>query len=371
MRIGVPTEIKANENRVAVVPAGVEALVTDGHQVFVQKGAGLGSGITDDEFVEAGAAVVADPDDLWSRVDMIVKVKEPLAAEYPRCRKDLLIFTYFHFAAAKELTYAMIESGALCFTYETLEINRRLPLLTPMSEVAGRMAIQVGAHCLEKAQGGRGVLLGGVPGVDPANVMILGGGVVGTNAARMAAGLGAHVTILDVDLDRLRYLADTMPANVTTVYSSAVNIRTRIPYADLLVGAVLLEGARAPRLVPREYLKLMREGSVIVDVAVDQGGCVETIHPTTHADPTYVVDGVVHYGVANMPGAVARTSTYALTNATLPWVRTLARLGGEAAVRESAPLRSALNVWKGRITHPGVAQAFDLTTVAPLAALAP
>ena len=363
MRIGVPTEIKANENRIAIVPAGVEALVTDGHEVFVQRGAGLGSGISDDELIEAGAKLVDDADELWAMVDMIVKVKEPLPAEYGRCRKDLLVFTYFHFAAARELTDAMIDSGALCFTYETLEIGRRLPLLTPMSEVAGRMAIQVGAHCLEKAQGGRGVLLGGVPGVDPANVLILGGGVVGTNAAKMAAGMGAHVTIMDIDLDRLRYLDDVMPANVTTVYSSAVNIRTRVPYADLLVGAVLLEGARAPTLVPREYLALMREGAVIVDVAVDQGGCVETIHPTTHANPTYVVDGVVHYGVANMPGAVSRTSTYALTNATLPWVRTLARMGGENAVRENAPLRTALNVWKGKVTHRGVAEAFDMPYV--------
>ena len=370
MRIGVPTEIKANENRIAIVPAGVEALVTDGHEVFVQRGAGLGSGISDEELIEAGAKLVDDADELWAMVDMIVKVKEPLPAEYGRCRKDLLVFTYFHFAAARELTDAMIDSGALCFTYETLEIGRRLPLLTPMSEVAGRMAIQVGAHCLEKAQGGRGVLLGGVPGVDPANVLILGGGVVGTNAAKMAAGMGAHVTIMDIDLDRLRYLDDVMPANVTTVYSSAVNIRTRVPYADLLVGAVLLEGARAPTLVPREYLALMREGAVIVDVAVDQGGCVETIHPTTHANPTYVVDGVVHYGVANMPGAVSRTSTYALTNATLPWVRTLARMGGENAVRENAPLRTALNVWKGKVTHRGVAEAFDMPYVPAVDALA-
>ena len=370
MRIGVPTEIKANENRIAIVPAGVEALVTDGHEVFVQRGAGLGSGISDDELIEAGAKLVDDADELWAMVDMIVKVKEPLPAEYGRCRKDLLVFTYFHFAAVRELTDAMIDSGALCFTYETLEIGRRLPLLTPMSEVAGRMAIQVGAHCLEKAQGGRGVLLGGVPGVDPANVLILGGGVVGTNAAKMAAGMGAHVTIMDIDLDRLRYLDDVMPANVTTVYSSAVNIRTRVPYADLLVGAVLLEGARAPTLVPREYLALMREGAVIVDVAVDQGGCVETIHPTTHANPTYVVDGVVHYGVANMPGAVSRTSTYALTNATLPWVRTLARMGGENAVRENAPLRTALNVWKGKVTHRGVAEAFDMPYVPAVDALA-
>jgi alanine dehydrogenase len=367
MKIGVPTEIKANENRVAIVPGGVAALVGDGHEVLVQKGAGLGSGITDAEFVEAGAKIVSKADDVWKKADMVVKVKEPRAAEYAKCRGDLTIFTYFHFAAAEELTRAMIKGGSACFTYETLEVNKTLPLLTPMSEVAGRMAIQVGAACLEKAHGGRGVLLGGVPGVEPGNVLILGGGVVGTNAAKMAAGMGAHVTIMDISLDRLRYLDDVMPANVTTVYSTPVNIRTRVRYADLVVGAVLVEGARAPLLIPRSYLKEMKEGSVIVDVAVDQGGCVETIKPTTHADPTYVVDGVVHYGVANMPGAVARTSTYALTNATLPWVRRLAKLGAKTAVRDDEHLRSALNAWKGKITHRGVAEAFDLDFIQPTA----
>lgn len=367
MKIGVPTEIKANENRVAIVPGGVQALVADGHTVMVQKGAGLGSGISDAEFKEAGAKIVPDVDDLWKKSEMIVKVKEPLAAEYPRCRADLTIFTYFHFAAAKELTDAMLKAGSACFTYETLEVGKTLPLLTPMSEVAGRMAIQVGAACLEKAKGGRGVLLGGVPGVEPGNVLILGGGVVGTNAAKMAAGMGAHVTIMDISLDRLRYLDDVMPANVTTVYSTPVNIKTRIKYADLVVGAVLVEGARAPLLVPKSYLKEMKEGSVIVDVAVDQGGCVETIKPTTHADPIYVVDGVVHYGVANMPGAVARTSTYALTNATLPWVRRLAKLGARAAVQEDAQLRGALNAWKGKVTHKGVAEAFNLPFIQPTA----
>lgn len=364
MRIGVPTEIKSNENRVAIVPGGVQALVADGHEVFVQKGAGLGSGIADAEFVEAGAKILPTADAVWKKAEMIVKVKEPLEAEYPRCRPDLTIFTYFHFAASKPLTMAMLKAGSACFTYETLEQvvggKRTLPLLTPMSEVAGRMAIQVGAACLEKAKGGRGVLMGGVPGVEPANVLVLGGGVVGTNAAKMAAGMGAHVTIMDVDLDRLRYLSDVMPANVTTVFSSPANIRARVRYADLVVGAVLLEGARAPVLVPRAYLKEMKEGSVIVDVAVDQGGCVETIKPTTHADPIYVVDGIVHYGVANMPGAVARTSTYALTNATLPWVRRLARLGASAAVKQDGHLRGALNAWKGKITHEGVAEAFKL-----------
>jgi alanine dehydrogenase len=361
MRIGVPTEIKANEGRVAMVPGGVQALVSDGHEVLVQKGAGLGSGITDTEFAASGARLVDKADDLWAQSQMIVKVKEPLAPEYRRCRADQIVFTYFHFAASRELTEAMIDAGSACFTYETLEVNRRLPLLIPMSEVAGRMAIQVGATCLEKAHGGRGILLGGVPGVEPANVLILGGGTVGINAAKMAAGMGAHVTILDLDLDRLRYLDDVMPKNVTTVYSSPVTIRARIPYADLVVGAVLLEGARAPVLVPRAMLKEMKEGAVIVDTAVDQGGCVETIRPTTHADPTYVVDGVVHYGVANMPGAVPRTSTYALTNATLPWVRRLAKAGTpERAVRSDAALKASLNAWKGKITHPGVAQAFNL-----------
>jgi alanine dehydrogenase len=360
MRIGVPKEIKANENRIAIVPAGVHALVADGHKVMVEGNAGAGSGISDQEFKEAGAEIVPSAKDVWAQAEMIMKVKEPLPAEYPLCRNGLTVFTYFHFAAARELTEAMVHGGALCFAYETLEVDHKLPLLVPMSEVAGRMAIQVGAFCLEKAHGGRGVLLGGVPGVEPGNVVILGGGVVGTNAAKMAAGLGAHVTILDISLDRLRYLDDVMAKNVTTVYANTVNIHTRVRYADLVVGAVLVEGARAPILVPRSYLKEMKEGSVIVDVAVDQGGCVETIRPTTHADPTYVVDGVVHYGVANMPGAVARTSTYALTNATLPFARRLAKLGPVAAVRQDAALRSAVNAWKGKITHRGVAEAFGL-----------
>ena len=360
MRIGVPKEIKANENRVGIVPAGVHALVSDGHKVYVEAGAGLGSGIPDQEFMDAGAEMVPSADDLWARSEMVMKVKEPLKAEYPRCRPDLTVFTYFHFAAARELTDAMLKSGAACFAYETLEVDGKLPLLVPMSEVAGRMAIQVGAACLEKSRGGRGVLLGGVPGVEPGNVLILGGGVVGTNAAKMAAGLGAHVTILDISLDRLRYLDDVMPKNVTTVHSNPVTIHQRVRYADLVVGAVLVEGARAPTLVPRSYLKDMREGSVIVDVAVDQGGCVETIHATTHADPTYVVDGVVHYGVANMPGAVPRTSTYALTNATLPFARRLARLGPVDSVRKDAQLRTAVNAWKGKVTHRGVAEAFGL-----------
>lgn len=360
MRVGVPKEIKTLEGRVAIVPGGVQTLVADGHEVVVQRGAGLGSGISDEEFAQAGAKLLDTAEDVWTSAEMIVKVKEPLPAEYRYARADLTIFTYFHFAAARELTEAMIEGGPACFTYETLEVGSHLPLLTPMSEVAGRMSIQVGADCLEHHNGGRGVLLGGVPGVEPANVLILGGGVVGTNAAKMAAGMGAQVTIMDVDLERLRYLDDVMAANVNTVYSNPVNIRTRIPYADLVIGAVLVGGARAPILVPRSYLKDMKDGAVIVDIAVDQGGCCETTKATTHDDPTYIVDGVVHYGVANMPGAVPRTSTFALTNATLPWVRLLARLGAERAVLENMHLRTALNAWKGKITHAGVAEAFDI-----------
>ncbi len=360
MRIGVPKEIKALEGRVSIVPGGVEALVADGHEVVVQRGAGVGSGISDEEFQAAGAGLLDTAGEVWKAADMIVKVKEPLPPEFGYCRPDLTIFTYFHFAAAKELTEAMIAGGSACFTYETLEIDGRLPLLTPMSEVAGRMSIQVGANCLERENGGRGVLLGGVPGVEPANVLILGGGVVGTQAAWMACGLGASVTIMDIDLERLRYLDDVMPQNVNTVYSNPGNIRQRIEYADLIVGAVLLEGARAPILVPRSHLQYMKDGAVIVDIAVDQGGCCETTKATTHDDPTYVVDGVVHYGVANMPGAVPRTSTFALTNATLPWVRKLAKMGAEKAVKEDKFLKSALNAWKGKITHPAVAEAFGL-----------
>ena len=361
MRIGVPKEIKALEGRVAIVPGGVQALVSNGHEVVIQRGAGLGSGISDEEFSAAGAQLLDTAEDVWTAAEMIVKVKEPLPPEYGYCRPDQTLFTYFHFAAARELTEAMVNAGSACFTYETLEVDGRLPLLTPMSEVAGRMSIQVGAACLEHEHGGRGVLMGGVPGVEPANVLILGGGVVGTQAAWMAAGMGASVTIMDVDLERLRYLDDVMPRNVNTVYSNPTNIHTRVQYADLVVGAVLLEGARAPILVPRSYLKDMKDGAVIVDVAVDQGGCCETTKATTHDNPRYVVDGVVHYGVANMPGAVPRTSTFALTNATLPWVIKLANMGAEKAVEEDYHLRTALNSWKGKITHPAVAEAFDMS----------
>jgi alanine dehydrogenase len=361
MIIGVPKEIKTNENRIALVPGGAEALVQAGHTVVVETTAGVGSGFPDEAYVSAGAQILGTADEVWQRADMIMKVKEPIAVEWPRMRKDQVIFTYFHFAAAEELTRAVMASGAIAIAYETVQLpTGELPLLTPMSEVAGRMAIQEGAKYLEKFFGGRGMLLGGVPGVTPAKVVVIGGGIVGSNAARMAAGLGAHVVILDVSLNRLRYLADVMPANVTTLYSNRYNILEQIADADLVVGAVLLPGAKAPNLVRREDLKTMMDGAVIVDVAVDQGGCVETIKPTTHENPIYVVDGVVHYAVANMPGAVSRTSTLALTNATFPYAVTLANKGWEAACRDDRALALGLNVIKGKVTYPGVAEAFGL-----------
>ena len=363
MLVGVPKEIKNNENRVAIVPAGVDALRADGHTVLVEKGAGVGSGIRDDEFVAAGAEIVSTAKKVWSRADMIVKVKEPLDTEYPLIRKGQLLFTYFHFAANRVLTDAMIKSGATCVAYETVEHGTTLPLLTPMSEVAGRMAIQQGAKYLEKPQMGRGILLGGIPGVEPATVAVIGGGVVGTNAAKMAAGLGARVIVLDVNLDRLRYLDDVMAPNVTTMYSNSFNIRKVIRYADLVVGAVLLPGAKAPALIRRADLKTMNEGSVIVDVAIDQGGCVETSKPTTHSEPTYIVDGVVHYCVANMPGAVGRTSTYGLTNTTLPYARILAKHGWKDAAKLNVGIRTGLNVVNGKVTCKGVAEAFSLELV--------
>jgi alanine dehydrogenase len=365
VKIGVPTEIKAQENRVALTPAGADRLVAAGHAVFVQRGAGEGSGLADDAYAEAGATLLADAERVFATADLIVKVKEPLAAEWPRLRRDQVLFTYLHLAAARELTEALIETGAHCFAYETLEVGRTLPLLTPMSEVAGRMAIQEGAKYLEKPQGGLGILLGGVPGVKRARVLVLGGGIVGMNAARMACGLGADVTIMDVNLDRLRYLDEVMPRNCRTVYSTPLAVREHLVHADLVVGAVLIPGAAAPKLVRREDLALMKRGSVIVDVAVDQGGCVETCRPTTHADPVYEVDGVIHYGVANMPGAVPQTSTMALTNATLSYTLTLARLGAGRAIRESEPLATAANVIAGKITCRGVAEAFGMEYVAP------
>ena len=361
MQIGVPREIKTNENRVALVPAGAEALVQAGHHVLMEKSAGDGSGFTDAQYTACGAQIAPDAATVWAKADMIIKVKEPIEKEWPHMRRDQVIFTYFHFAADEKLTKAHLASGAVCIAYETVELpNRELPLLTPMSEVAGRMAVQEGAKYLEKLYGGRGVLLGGVPGVAPAKVVILGGGIVGINAAKMAAGLGAKVTLLDISLERLRYLSDVMPANVTLIYSNHQNILEQIATADLVIGGVLIPGAKAPKLIRREDLKVMRPGSVIVDVAVDQGGCVETIHPTTHENPTYVVEGVIHYGVANMPGGVPRTSTLALTNATLNYAMALANKGWKRALKENPALKKGLNMVGGQVTYPAVAEAFGM-----------
>ncbi|MEL6393561.1 MAG: alanine dehydrogenase, partial [Bacteroidota bacterium] len=361
---GCPTEIKNNENRVALTPAGVMALKKNGHQVFVQSGAGLGSGFSDDEYVSAGAELLPSIEEVYAKSEMIVKVKEPIEPEYSLVREDQLLFTYFHFASSEPLTRAMIDSKSVCLAYETVELSdRSLPLLVPMSEVAGRMSVQEGAKYLEKPFGGRGVLLGGVPGVMPGKVMILGGGIVGTQAAFMAAGLGADVYILDINLNRLRYLEEVMPANVTTVYSNEYNIRQMVPNMDLIVGAVLIPGAKAPKLITRDMLPMMRPGTVLVDVAVDQGGCIETCKPTTHADPTFIIDGIVHYCVANMPGAVPFTSTTALTNATLPYVLKLANHGWEKATAHDPALAKGLNIIKGDVVYPGVADAFGLPLV--------
>src|SRR5215218_8058194 len=361
MKIGVPKEIKTNENRVALVPAGAEALVAAGHTVTVERGAGEGSGFSDEQYTSVGARIAPDADATWRDAEMVIKVKEPIRVEWPRMKKGQVVFTYFHFAADEELTRAHVDSGATCIAYETVELpSRELPLLTPMSEVAGRMAVQEGAKYLEKLYGGRGVLLGGVPGVPPAKVVILGGGIVGINSAKMAAGMGAKVVILDISLERLRYLSDVMPANVQTIYSNRHNILEQIATADLVVGGVLIPGAKAPKLVRREDLKLMQPGSVIVDVAIDQGGCVETIKATTHENPTYVVDGVIHYGVANMPGGVPRTSTFALTNATLPYALQLAKKGWKRALRENPALLKGLNMTDGHVTYAGVAEAFAM-----------
>jgi len=361
MRIAVPREIKTNENRIALVPAGAEALVSAGHEVTIEKGGGEGSGFEDSDYTDVGATIAPDAASTWAAGDMIMKVKEPIEREWPHMRRGQTIFTYFHFAADEKLTRAHLDSGATCIAYETVELpSRELPLLTPMSEVAGRMAVQEGAKYLEKLYGGRGVLLGGVPGVAPAKVVILGGGIVGINAAKMAAGMGAKVVILDISLERLRYLSDVMPANVQLIHSNRQNILEQISTADLVVGGVLIPGAKAPKLVRREDLKRMRPGSVIVDVAIDQGGCVETIKATTHENPTYVVDGVIHYGVANMPGGVPRTSTLALTNATLPYALQLANKGWKQALADNPALLKGLNMIDGKVTYPGVAEAFGM-----------
>ena len=364
MIIGVPKEIKTNENRIALQPVGAETLVSHGHTVLIEQNAGVGSSFPDDAYVKVGAQIVPTAAEVWKRAEMIMKVKEPIQPEWPHMRQDQVIFTYFHFAADEALTRAHMKSGAVCIAYETVQLpSGELPLLTPMSEVAGRMAVQEGAKYLEKLYGGRGVLLGGVPGVHPAEVAVLGGGVVGINAAKMAAGLGARVTLLDISLERLRYLADVMPANVELVFSNRHNILDAIARADLVVGAVLVVGGKAPKLVRRDDLKVMKPGSVIVDVAVDQGGCVETTHPTTHEKPTYDVDGVIHYAVANMPGGVPRTSTLALTNATFPYARTLADKGWHAACKADGALLKGVNMVGGKVTYPGVAEAFGLPLV--------
>ncbi|MBK9735768.1 MAG: alanine dehydrogenase [Saprospiraceae bacterium] len=362
MIIGVPKEIKTNENRVALTPAGTLEFVKKGHIVYIQSTAGEGSGFPDAEYILAGAKILPTIEQIYSIAEMIIKVKEPIEKEYGLIKPNQLLFTYFHFASYEPLTNAMIKSNAVCLAYETVESSdRSLPLLIPMSEVAGRMAIQQGAKYLEKPQQGRGVLLGGVPGVPPAKVLILGGGVVGTQAAKMAAGLGAIVTILDVSLKRLRYLSDVMPANVITMYSNEYTIRRLIVNHDLIVGAVLIPGAKAPNLITREMLKEMRPGTVIVDVAVDQGGCIETCRPTTHDNPTFIIDEVVHYCVANMPGAVPYTSTIALTNATLPYALQLADKGWKKACIDNHELKLGLNVVNGLVVYKGVAEAFGLT----------
>lgn len=361
MIVGVPTEVKTDEYRVAMLPVGVEELVSRGHQVLIQTGAGLGSGLPDEDYAQAGAELISSAEEVFRRSDLIVKVKEPQPTEYPLIRPGQLVFTYFHFAASRELTEAMMASGATCLAYETLRDERgHLPLLTPMSEVAGRMSIQEGAKYLERPQMGRGILLGGVPGVAPAHITILGAGVVGANAAKIAAGFQADVALLDVDLERLRYMDDVMPANVNMLYSDRHTILEQLRRADLVIGSVLIPGAKAPRLVRAEDLQQMKPGSVIIDVAVDQGGCVETSRPTTHSDPTYIVDGIVHYCVANMPGAVGRTSTFALCNATLTWVLRLATTGIDAILTDKGPLRESINVHQGKVMNAAVAEAFGI-----------
>jgi len=362
MIIGVPKEIKNNENRVALTPAGAAELVKRGHEVYVQATAGMGSGFTDEEYVSAGAQMLPTIEDVYGKAEMIIKVKEPIEPEYELIREGQLLYTYFHFASSEALTNAMLRNKSVCLAYETVELpDRSLPLLVPMSEVAGRMSAQEGAKYLEKTYGGRGMLLGGVPGVHPAKVLIIGGGIVGTEAAKMAAGLGADVTIMDVSLRRMRYLDDIMPANVKTMMSNEFNIRQMVQDHDLIIGAVLIPGAKAPNLITRDMLKTMKPGTVLVDVAIDQGGCIETTHPTTHDEPTFVIDDVIHYSVANMPGAVPRTSTLALTNATLPHAIDLAEKGWKQACREDNSLKKGLNVVDGKVVYKGVAEAFGLT----------
>ena len=361
MIIGVPKEIKNNENRVGMTPSGVAELVKRGHTVYIQHTAGINSGFADEAYTAVGAQILPTIEATYAVAEMIVKVKEPIASEYKLIKQGQLVFTYFHFASDKELTLAMINSGAVCLAYETVEKpDHSLPLLIPMSEVAGRMAVQEGARFLEKPQGGKGILLGGVPGVKPAKVLILGGGIVGSNAAQMAAGLGADVTIADINLARLRYLSETLPKNVKTLYASELRLKKELPDVDMVVGSVLIPGDKAPHLITRDMLGMMQPGTVLVDVAIDQGGCFETSHPTTHSEPTYVVDGIVHYAVANIPGAVPCTSTLALTNATLPYVIALAGKGWQKACEEDPALKLGLNIVEGKVVYKAIADVFGL-----------
>ena len=361
MIVGILREIKAEENRVCMTPAGVEVMRQNGHEVLVEKNAGMGSGFQNSAYKNAGAEIINTPQEIFKRAKMVMHVKEPLPAEYDLIRKDQIVFTYLHLAAAEELTRVLIKSGSVGIAYETIQKDDgSLPLLTPMSEVAGRMAIQQGAKYLEMAHGGHGVLLGGVPGVDPGTVVIIGGGIVGTNAAKMACGLGAKVYILDMNLERLRYLSDVMPSNCFLLMSKPTTVRRLIKEADVVVGAVLIPGAKAPRLITREMLKTMKKGAVLVDVAIDQGGCFETSKATTHGEPIYEVEGVVHYCVANMPGAVPKTSTLALTNATLPYAVEIANKGWKKAMQQNPEIKYGANVVKGKVTYEGVAEAFDL-----------
>ncbi|EAQ39872.1 alanine dehydrogenase [Dokdonia sp. MED134] len=361
MVIGVPTEIKNNENRVGITPGGVYELTKRGHTVYIQKDAGVNSGFVNQQYIDAGANILDTIEEVYAIAQMIVKVKEPIAPEYTLIKKDQIVFTYFHFASSEPLTKAMIASGATCIAYETVEeADRSLPLLTPMSEVAGRMSIQQGARYLEKPVKGRGVLLGGVPGVSPGKVLVLGAGVVGIQAAKMAAGLGAHVTILDISMKRLRYVNDIMPPHVVTEFSNEFNIRKHIKTHDLIIGGVLIPGAKAPKLITRDMLKEMRPGTVIVDVAVDQGGCVETSKPTTHQDPVFIIDDVVHYCVANMPGAVPYTSTVALTNVTLPYVLKLADKGWKTACAQDEVLKKGVNIVSGNVVYEEISEVFDI-----------
>ncbi len=361
MIVGVPREIKPDEYRVAMLPSGVEELTAGGHRVLVQRDAGIGSGIQNQQYQDAGAEIVDAAEDVFSQAELIVKVKEPQSSEFALLRRDQIVFTYFHLAADEELTNALLQTEVTAVAYETLRgSNGDLPLLTPMSEVAGRMSIQEGAKYLERPQEGRGILLGGVPGVEPAHIVILGGGVVGKNAAQIAAGFQADVVILDINVDRLRYLEDIMPANVNTVFSDRHSVRDQLRLADLVIGAVLIPGARAPQLVTASDLKIMKPGAVIIDVCIDQGGCTETSRPTTHGEPTYIVDGIVHYCVTNMPGAVGRTSTYALCNVTFPYVKRIAQHGLRSACAKDSGLAAAVNMHHGRITHAAVAHTFGL-----------